>query len=451
MKIAYRNLIFVCATVLSEIASGQSGKAVCYTSSLKPREVKMKRIALALLLLRSICVLAQPAPENSNPKVRAITAFVRIDRTNFMKQIEDTVVVLRRAESEFKSNGYEVETVRITTQPLAELVSGLSEEQALAFLKNLDDLSATEKFIPNIGPALLRDSDDPSTMHLLERVLSTLPHLNASAIIADESGIHWHSIRHSAELVKYVEENSPRSQGNFNFAVTAMLKPYTPFYPGSYHDGNGRQFAFGFETANVVRDVFARDKGNAEAAISDLTTALTMHAKLADSVGNKIAAETGWTYLGLDPTATALGDVSIAGAIEAFTGARFGSSGTITAARIITTAERGVPVKQVGYAGLMLPVLEDKLLAQRWAQSTYDVDSLLAYSAVCATGLDTVPLPGEISVEQIERIFADIASLAFKWNKPLAGRILPVKGKKAGDQTEYQDPYLFNTMLRPLP
>jgi len=162
----------------------------------------MKGIALVLLLLRSICVVSQVAPEKSNPKVRAITAFVRIDRTNFQEQIEETVVILRRAEAEFKSIGYEVETIRITTQPLAELVSGLSEEQALAFLKNLDDLSATEKFIPNIGPAAFHDSDDPSTMSLLERVLSTLPHLNASAIIADEDGIHWNSIRHSAEIVK---------------------------------------------------------------------------------------------------------------------------------------------------------------------------------------------------------------------------------------------------------
>ena len=51
----------------------------------------------------------------------------------------------------------------------------------------------------------------------------------------------------------------------------------------------------------------------------------------------------------------------------------------------------------------------------------------------------------------LERIFSDIASLAFKWNKPLAGRILPVKGKKAEDKTDFQDPYLFNTVLRPLP
>jgi hypothetical protein len=411
----------------------------------------MKRIALVLLLLGSIPALSQVASPNPKPRVRAITAFVRLDRTNFHKQVEEAVVVLRRVESQFNALGYNVQTVRITTQPLAELVSGLSEDEALAFLKNFDDLSAQEKFAANIGPASLHDSDDPATMHLLQRVLSTLPNLNASAIIADEGGIHWNAIRRSAELVKYVSENSPRSQGDFNFAVTAMLKPYTPFYPGSYHDGDGRQFAIGFETANVVQAVFARDKGNVDAAIADLTAALTVHAKVADSVGSQVASATGWSYLGLDPTATALGDVSIAGAIEAFTGARFGSSGTLTAARIITTAEKAVQVKQVGYSGLMLPVMEDKLLAERWAQSTYDVDSLLAYSAVCATGLDTVPLPGDTSVEQIERIFGDIASLALKWNKPLAGRLLVVKGKKAGDQTEFQGPYLFNTTLRSLP
>ena len=50
-----------------------------------------------------------------------------------------------------------------------------------------------------------------------------------------------------------------------------------------------------------------------------------------------------------------------------------------------------------------MPVLEDKVLAQRWAESTYDVDSLLAYSAVCGTGLDTVPLPGDVSPEQMEQ------------------------------------------------
>jgi uncharacterized protein len=414
----------------------------------------LKRIILVLILVLSIQLAAQtssaPTP-SSNPKVRTITAFVRLDRNTWQKQIADTLVVLHKAKAEFESSGYEVESVRITTQPLAELVAGLSENEALAFLGQLDQLAAKEKFIANVGPAMLHDSDDPATMHLLERMLSTLEHIDASSIIADDAGIHWKTIRRSAELVKYVSEHSPHGQGNFNFTASAMVKPLSPFFPGSYHTGAGKQFAIGFEGANVVLDVFTKDKGNVEAAITDLTAALTKHAAVAETVGKKVAAETGWTYAGVDPTPAPLGDVSIGAAIEAFTGAKFGSSGTLTTARIITTAVKAVPQKQVGYSGLMVPVMEDKLLAQRWAESTYNVDSVLAYSAVCGTGLDTIPLPGDISLEQMERIFSDVASLATKWNKPLSARLLPVANKKPGDQTEFQDPRLFNTTIHPLP
>ena len=414
----------------------------------------MKRLALALVLVVSIQLAAQSSSSPttvSNPKVRAITGFVRLDRSTYQKQITDALAVLHRVKTEFESSGYEVETVRVTTQPLADLVAGLPEDQALAFLNQLDQLSVKENFIPNVGPAMLRDSNDPSTMHLLERALSTLPNIEASTIIADETGIHWKTIRRTAELVKYVSEHSPRSQGTFNFTATAMLKPYSPFFPGSYHTGAGRQFTVGFEGANVVRDVFAKDKGNVDAALADLTAALSKHAVVADTVGKKVAAETGWTFLGVDPTPAPLGDVSIGAAIEAFTGAKFGSSGTLTAARMITAAVKSVPVTQVGYSGLMVPVMEDRLLAQRWAESTYNIDSLLAYSAVCGTGLDTIPLPGDVSLEQMERIFGDVASLATKWNKPLSARLQPIPNKKAGDRTEFQDPYLFNTIVHPLP
>jgi uncharacterized protein (UPF0210 family) len=414
----------------------------------------VKRIALAAIL----CVSAQLAAQSSftstagsNPKVRAITAFVRLDRGTYEKQIAETLLVLRKAKTEFEDAGYQVETLRITTQPLAELIAGASESDALAFLTRLDQLSLKEDFLPNVGPAMMRDTDDPATMHLLERALSTLANIEANTIIADEQGIHWKTIHRTSELVKYVSEHSPRSQGTFNFTATAMLKPLSPFFPGSYHTGAGRQFAIGFEGANVVAEVFKRDKGNAEAATADLTAALTKHATVADRIGNKVAAESGWSYVGVDPTPAPLGDVSIGAAIEDYTGARFGSSGTLTAARIITAAVKAVAVKQIGYSGLMVPVMEDKLLAQRWAESTYNIDSLLAYSAVCGTGLDTVPLPGDVTLEQMDRIFADVASLATKWNKPLSARLQPIPNKKDGDRTEFQDPYLFNTTLHALP
>ena len=413
----------------------------------------MKRIALAVVVVMSVQLVAQTSSPStaSNPKVRAITAFVRLDQGKYQEQIAEALMVLGKAKSEFETAGYLVETVRVTTQPLGELVAGMPEEQALAFLARLDQLSAKKEFLPNVGPAMMHDSDDPATMHLLERALSTLPNIEASTIIADETGIHWKAIHRTSELVKYVSEHSPKSQGTFNFTATAMLKPLSPFFPGSYHTGPGRQFAIGFEGANVVAEVFTRDKGNAEAATADLTGALTKHATVADKIGSKVAAETGWSYAGVDPTPAPLGDVSIAAAIEDFTGAKFGSSGTLTAARIITAAVKAVPVKQIGYSGLMVPVMEDRLLAQRWAESTYNIDSLLAYSAVCGTGLDTIPLPGDVSLDQMERIYGDVASLATKWNKPLSARLQPAPNKKPGDQTDFQDPYLFNTTIHPLP
>jgi len=409
-------------------------------------------IAIAAMLSFPLAAQSHAAPSASlKPKVRAITAFVRLDRASWEKQIAEALVVLHKTQKEFELAGYQVESLRITTQPVGELIAGLSEDDAVALLKKLDELSAKEKFIPNVGPGMLHDMDDPEPMRVLERVLSTLPNIEASAIIADDSGIHWKTIHRTAELVKFVAEHSIRAQGTFNFTASAMLKPLGPFYPASYHTGAGRQFAIGFEGAGLVAEVFARDKGDADVATTELTAALTKHARVADGVGNRIAAQTGWEFVGVDPTPAPLGDVSIATAIENYTGAKFGSSGTLTAARIITAAVKSVPVKQTGYSGLMVPVMEDKVMAQRWAEGTFNVDSLLAYSSVCGTGLDTIPLPGDISIEQMERIYSDVASLAVKWDKPLSARLQPVPGKKAGDMTEYQDPFLFNTVIHAAP
>src|SRR3979490_2486262 len=306
----------------------------------------------------------------TKPNVRAITAFVRLDPATFDRQIADALTVLHAAEGDFARRGYKTETIRIVPQPLGELVSGQSDDDALRLLKALDDLAAKENFIPSVGPAMMRDSDDPRGMRLLEKALSTMPNLQANSIIAAEASIHWRVIRESAALVRYLTDHSPQSQGNFNFTATAMLKPYGPFYPGTYHTGLGKQFSIGFEGANVVQEVFARTHADFNGSIAELTKQLTIHAKVAESVGTEVAVSTGWAFMGVDPTPAPLGDVSSGAAIETYTGANCGSSGTMTAALIITTAVKAVPVKQIGYSGLMVPVMEDKLLARRWAEGT---------------------------------------------------------------------------------
>jgi len=108
-------------------------------------------------------------------------------------------------------------------------------------------------------------------------------------------------------------------------------------------------------------------------------------------------------------------------------------------------------VTKVGYNGVMMPVLEDTRLAQLWGEGALSMDQLLAYSSVCGTGLDTIPLPGDVSAAQLARIIGDVASLSAKLSKPLSARLLPVPGAKAGDMTAFDDPNLVNTVIQPLP
>jgi len=394
--------------------------------------------------------LALPDEPPVKPKVRTITAFLKLDRARYREQIQGTLIMLRHAKSVVEAAGYPVETIRIATQPFPQYTRGLPPADVLRFFREYDALAIRESFIPNIGPAMLADGDDPAQAQMLGEILSATKSLKASLIVAGENGIQWKCVQAAAGVVKFVEEHSPGSAGNFNFAATAMLTPYGPFYPGAYHLGDGHRFAIGTEGANVVEHVFAQTAGNAPAATERLTSELTTHAVALEKLAQQIERETGWTYMGIDATPAPLREVSIGAAIEKFTGEPFGSSGTMTAAGVITKAVQSLPVKRIGFSGLMLPVMEDSLLAQRWSEGTYDMDGLLAYSAVCATGLDTIPMAGDVTSRQIERILGDVATLAVKWHKPLTARLLPVKGKKAAERTEFDDPFLVNTTIREL-
>jgi uncharacterized protein len=403
------------------------------------------RQALALLVLAASAFAA-----DTRPKVRAITAFIQLDPANYETEIRHTMTFLDGARETFRAAGFEVEGVRIATQPFAEYTRGLSREKALALLAGIENLAGELHVAPAIGPAMVKDDDDTAAVDLLIAVLSKPSRLNASLVTADAGGIHWNAIRQAARLIKTVGERSAHGEGNFNFAAIAMLKPDGPFFPGAYHLGGERAFAIGLEGASVVEEVFARTHDPREAQ-AQLSGVLARHMKDAEAAARKVAASAPeWAYAGIDPTPAPLGDVSIGRAIESFTGGPFGTSGTMTAAAIITRAVQSVPVKRTGYSGLMVPVLEDSVLARRWAEGDYNIDSLLAYSAVCAGGLDTVPLPGDITEQRIAHILGDVATLAYKWQKPLAARLLPVPGKKPGDRTEFGDSRMANTMIQPL-
>jgi len=411
----------------------------------------LKRVLCGLVLVAVALAPAIRADATVKPRIRAITGFITIDAKSYASQIQEAVTFLSQVRDAVKAAGYDVAGIRISTQPFPQYTRELNHTDAMAVLHGINDLAATLRFAPNVGPAMVKDTDDTASVDLITDILSEPGNrLNANLIVASEDGIHWNAVRQAARIIKTVGERSPHGQGNFNFGATAMLKPFGPFYPGAWHPGGGpRSFAIGLEAANVVMDVFARDHDPRTAA-KTLSDALTVHLRAVETAAMKAAAGSTWTYAGIDPTPAPGGQSSIGAAIESFIGAPFGSPGTETAAGIITRAVKDVPVKQTGYSGLMIPVLEETTLTRRWTEGTYGLDSILAYSAVCAGGVDTVPLPGDTSEAAIASIVGDVATLAFKWNKPLAARLLPAPGKRAGEMTEFSGA-LANAIIQPLP
>jgi uncharacterized protein (UPF0210 family) len=413
------------------------------------------RWALSSLLVFSLTVLAAEAQQKTvttdpaKPKIRAITAFINLDRAQYKEQVADALKLLRRAQTTFESRGYQVQTIRIATQPFPEYTKGLTNEQALAFFKEYDALAMREKFAASIGPAMLNAGDSEAQADLLAEILSNTKSLNGSVSVAGEDGVNWKAVGAAARVMKKLESATLHSQGNFHFAAIAMVPPLTPFFPAAYQNGLGHQFAIALESANVVAAAF---KGAPDLATAKrrLTDSLATSAFDIQRHAGRIDMETGWTYMGIDLSPAPAGNVSIGEAIENLTAQPFGMSGTLTAAATITAAVKDVKVKQTGYSGLMLPILEDTRLAQRWSDGHVSVDALLSYSAVCGTGLDTIPLPGDISAEQLSLIIGDVASLAVKWHKPLSARLLPVLGKGWGEMTEFDDPFLVNAKLQPL-
>jgi len=75
------------------------------------------------------------------------------------------------------------------------------------------------------------------------------------------------------------------------------------------------------------------------------------------------------------------------------------------------------------------------------------VKDALLYSAVCGTGLDTVPLAGDVTAVEMAPLLLDLSALAMRLDKPLTARLMPVPGKRAGDATEYDFGFFANSKV----
>ncbi len=90
-----------------------------------------------------------------------------------------------------------------------------------------------------------------------------------------------------------------------------------------------------------------------------------------------------------------------------------------------------------GLSGAFIPVSEDEGMIECAANGYLTFDKLEAMTSVCSVGLDMIAIPGDVSATTISAIIADEAAIGMINGKTTAVRVIPVDGKKCGDEVEF--------------
>jgi len=378
-------------------------------------------------------------------RVRTITAGVDLATAADTARVEAALATLRRGRRIVEAAGYELQTTRLATAPFLADADGAARDKALAALKRIDQMAAAEGAVVSIGPILMTDHYDPALADWAVELARTTRTISFSVVIASARGVHGRAAASAAEIMGALARALPDGIANFRFAAAANIPAGTPFFPVAWHQG-AESLAVGLESASVVEDAF-RQATDPELGSARLKELMNQALAPIERLGSELAGKEGRAWLGIDTSPAPAKDRSIAAAIEALTHAPFGSASTLQACSIITAAIKSLHVKTCGYCGLMLPVLEDPLLAQRAGEGRYGIRDLLLYSSVCGTGLDVVPIPGDTPVATLTGLLQDVAALSARLVKPLSARLFIVPGKKAGDIARFTDPVLTDSVV----
>jgi hypothetical protein len=371
-------------------------------------------------------------------KIRSITTFLPVDEYLNTAALDRAAELNRAARGGADDAGFVLQTTRLAAQPLHQI---LREMPALEFGRAFERVYRKLGF--DYGALLLSSPDAYGDATALVAATATL--FVSLSIASQANGIHFDAIRAAAQAIRALAHASADGLLNFRFAASANVPPFVPYFPTAYADDGAPCFAFALEAADLAVDAFT-DAPTLQDAQARLVNAVEAHAARLEAWGAQLQAKCGVRFAGVDfsmapyPSENA----SLATALERLTGARFGTRGTLFAASFVTDSLRRAKFQRAGFSTLMLPLLEDWTMARRSHEDLFSLDSLLLYSTVCGTGLDTIPLAGDVTAPEIRALLLDLAALAVKLDKPLTARLVPVPNVRAGESTQFNFEFFAN-------
>ncbi|MGW4227887.1 DUF711 family protein [Streptomyces sp. NPDC004980] len=277
----------------------------------------------------------------------------------------------------------------------------------------------------------------------IAEVLTEHPSLFMSVVVADGGDVHDAAVGFSAAVIR--ELASRDGDSNFRFAAVANLGANAPLFPGSFSDGGPAGVSVGLQSAGTL---LAHARANRPRDLAETTqlTRLCLQDQLDvfEDLLRPSCERRDLLFHGFDPSPACAPDASVGEFLEQVGQIRFGAPGTLATCAAVTAGIRSVSHPTVGYAGLMLPVLEDRVLALAWQEGRIDADSVLAYSSVCGAGLDTIPLPGSTPEHEVVAVIRDMAALSARWVKPLSARLMLAPVGSDPRRTEFRAEQIVN-------
>ncbi len=381
-------------------------------------------------------------------RIRSITHFVHLRWPINELVLRKAGIFAQNIASAFESSGYPVQTTRLATPPFPNFLPG--EDYANAITR-IEVLTHGEGFdYVSLGPAI---PEKIETYQAIPGMLSNSGNLFFSGHLTTPQGeVSLKAVRACAEVIHKSAALEKNGFANLRFAALANVPPYAPFFPAAYSEGKTISFALALEAADLAVSAFSEASSLADAR-NRLIDAIESNAKNLEEIAEKAAKTYGIEFKGIDFTLAPFPEKekSLGYALEKLGLPALGHFGSLTAAAFLTDTLDQANFHRTGFNGLMLPLLEDATLAERAEEGILTVKDLLMYSAVCGTGLDTIPLPGDTTVEALQTVLLDIAALSSRLAKPLTARLMPIPGLQAGDDTGFEFEYFANSKVLDLP
>jgi len=406
--------------------------------------------------------------KNEHLDVRAVTLGISLfdcashDLVIFKKNVQDKILRLAVdlvgvCDEVGDRYGIPVVNKRIAVSPIAVAACSFSAEQMIEIADTLDAVAQAINidFIGGFG-ALVEKGFTRGDRALIEAIpesLASTKRVCASVNVAStRAGINMDAVYLMGKTIKRAAELSADADGIAcaKLCVFANIPQDIPFMAGAYL-GIGEPDAVinvGVSGPGGVKKAIDRaratdprlDLGGLSEIIKRTAFKVT---RVGELIGRQVAQKLGVPFgvvdLSLAPTPN-VGD-SVGEIFQSMGLKSIGAPGSTALLALLNDAvKKGGSFASSyvgGLSGAFIPVSEDLNIAEAVRKGDLSLEKLEAMTSVCSVGLDMIALPGDTSAETIAAIIADEMAIGVINKKTTAARLIPVPGKKAGDNAYF--------------